>query len=315
MSILRYLGLGEEAEFGTAVGADFHVDIASASLDAPNETQIIYTGGLGRSAYMHRPGFYAPTGNIVYAFDVRTIAFLLKWALGGYSFVAGTHTIWGSPASVLPSFTARVGKDHFEHVFAGCVLNSLQIQVEGEYCVATADIVSSKDSKEVLKDIEDLLLPDEYPMVFHEVTASLAGVNRSADIKSLTININNNISADGGRRIGNRHPQLLSANEREVSVSMNMFYGDTAELEKYWGGATGPDPGGSEEFAVNINFDSGDYGLMVVTLPRFIYTQVNQQPSGRDEITQATAGRALLGHHLDIDTDITAVVQNGEGEI
>ena len=67
-------------------------------------------------------GSIVQSGNIVYAFDIKTIRWLLKWTLGGYVFtdLDNLHEIYASDDTDLPSFTARLGKDLFEHVFAGC---------------------------------------------------------------------------------------------------------------------------------------------------------------------------------------------------
>ena len=330
MAVLRYLGLAEEGSYNPDVApqAAFHVDIASATLDVPGEAQMIYGGGLNRSAYLHRPGFYAPSGNIVYAMDIRTIAFLLKWALGGYKFTAGDpnlHEIWGSSDSFLPSFCARLGKDLFEHVFHGCGINSLQIQVEGEFVLATAEIIAAKDSRADIKDVTDLLLPDEYPLAFHEVTAKLGGTavgdDKSADIKSLTININNNLSAEDGRGIGSRHPYRLPAGERELTISKQLWYEDIEQLQTYRGGNDGPANAGTTETELHITIDSGEFGNLVMSLPRFVYTNVQQQPSGRDELVQSTEGRAFMTDQMlddgttEISTDAYVQVNNDGGEI
>lgn len=318
--VLRYLGVCEENEFAEspAPAAVIHVDIASASLDVPGDTEMIYGGGLSRGPYIHRPGFYSPSGDIVYAFDIRTIGFLLKWALGGYSFGAGsplnTHTIYGSSKNILDSFCARLGKDVFEHVFSGCVINTLTLKVEGAYCELTAAIIAAKDAKATLKTLADLLLPDEYPLAFHEVTAKIATVDQSAKIKSLNIEIANNLSAEAGRTIGSRHPRLIRAGERTVTVSKTLMFDETDELERYWGGVAGPSILGGTEFEIEINFDAGDDGSLKIDLPRFIYTAVGQKPSGRDEQVQTTTGRAFLPKEIveETDTDIVATLENKE---
>ena len=327
MTVLRYLGLARETTYDmpTPPAAAFHVDIASSSLDAPSETQLIYEGGLGRGPRMHRPGFYSPSGNMVYAFDIRTIAMLLHWTLGGYRFTTGTplhtHEIWASSSNTLPSFTARCGKDIFEHVFSGCVINSLEIAIEGEFCMATADIVAARDSRDALQPLSSLLLPAEHPMAFHEVTASLRGTDRSADIKSLTLSINNNLDAEAGRSIGSRHPRRIPAQGLEVSMSADLWYSSTAELEHYWGGASGPAASGATTLPVALTFNAGAQGEMVVELPRFLYTEVQQQPSGREAITQSISGQALeasetlVGGTPIVSTPIVATVTNGQSNL
>lgn len=317
-NVLRYLGICEESEYAEAPApaATMHIDIASTTVDVPGDTQMIYGGGLARSPYIHRPGFYSPSGDIVYAFDIRTIGFFLKWALGGYDFLAGeplnTHTIYGANKNILDSFCARLGKDVFEHVFSGCVINTLTLKIEGAYCELTASIIAAKDSRVDLKALSELLLPDEYPLAFHEVTAKIATVDQSAKIKGLTLVIANNMSAEAGRTVGSRYPRLIRAGERTVTVSKTLMFDDISELERYWGGTNEPSDLGASEFEVEINFDARSDGSLKILLPRFIYTSVEQKPSGRDEQVQATAGRAFLPAEIieETDTDIVATLMN-----
>jgi len=325
-NIARYLGFVEEASYGEspAPEAVMHVDVASIGIDVPADPEMIYGGGLSRGPYIHRPGFYSPSGDISYAFDVRSIGFLLKWALGGYSFLDGggsnnTHTIYGSADNILDSFCARVGKDVFEHIFSGCVINTLNISVQGEYCQVTAGIIAQKDSKGTLKTIDELLLPSEYPLAFHEVTAKIATVDESAIIKGFDLNISNNLTAESGRTIGTRYPRLLRAGERTITLSKTLMFDDTDQLENYWGDSDGPSDDGPTDLALEITFDAGDDGSIVISLPRFIYTNVEQKPSGRDALEQATAGRAFLAETLTgveaDDTDISIEIENGEDDM
>lgn len=294
--ILRYLGLAEETTFGQAEEAMFHVDIASASLDTPADSHLDIESSMGRGARMHKPGFYSPSGNIVYAFDIKTIRWLLKWALGGYVFTGeeNLHEIYASDSTDLPSFTARLGKDVFEHVFAGCKINSLEISVEDSFCQATAELVSVKDSKGVLKQQHELILPDDYPLAFYEVSAKMNDSDISADVKSFTLTINNGIDAAAGRSIGSRYPRKLLAAGREVTLSTSMFFENTEQLEKFWGDATGPSDKGAEEYSMEFNFDAGGGKGMSLLLPRAIHTGLDIQPSGRDELVQEIEAKIYM---------------------
>ena len=309
--ILRYLGLAEETTFAEPAEAEFHVDIASASLDSPSDTHLDFESSMGRGARVHRPGFYSPSGNIVYAFDISTIRWLLKWALGGYVFTEGEdlHEIYASDNTDLPSFTARLGKDLFEHVFVGCKINSLEISVEDSFCQATAELVAVKDSKAVLKEQHELILPADYPLAFYEVTMNLDGVDISSQVKSFTLSISNGFDAASGRSIGSRFPRKLLAASREVTLSSTMFFENTSHLEKFWGGADGPNDTGSGEYSLEFSFDAGEGKGMIIKLPRVIHTSVNLQPSGREEMTQEISAKAYMGDMtLNDETPITTDV-------
>lgn len=329
MKRLRYAGFAFETTYNpeTPPAAGFHVDIASTSLDTPDGPVLVYGGGLGRSRRTMRPGYYAPSGNIAYAFDVRTIAFMLRATLGGYAFSAeggsGTlnlHEIYGTDEDLLPSFTARLGKDLFEHVFAGGVAGQLQLATEGEYAVATVDVSAARDSRAALLDIGDLQLPDEFPLAFHEVTLELGGQDRSARVRSSTLTIANNPDVDDGRRHGSRHPREIPAGEREVSLELGLAFADLEQLERFWGHPDGPAADGAAEFPGRLVYDAGDDGRLSVDLPRLYYSQVQQQPSGRDRLQQPVTAQALadtvtLADSSEVSTEILAAVENTDGDL
>lgn len=333
-NVLRYAGFKKEESYGVRGTGEpaFHVDIASASLDTPSDVHMVYSGGLGKSARTFRPGFYSPAGNVVYAFDIDTIANVLKWTLNGYNFKAGeagglnTHKIWANNSVTLDSLAVDLGKDVFEHQFQGCVIGSLEINVENEFCQATIDIKAKKDAKQTIKSACDLTLPTGYPLAFHEVNATQMGVGSSgadvaisADVRSLTLSIDNGLKVESGRSIGSRYPSRIPAYERQVTFNTKMMFNNTDELERFWGGASGPTDSGMEDFPLQFTFDSGDHGEMTILLPKVIYNGVKLQPSGRDEIVQEITGRAFIGEApapVDCEeTEIYCVVQNASGTL
>lgn len=332
--IRRYCGITEETEFGQtpAPAAAVHLDIASSSLDTPSDTNIIYDGGARRTARLYRPGFYNCSGNVVYGLDIRTIGWLLKWALGSYKYTVGggggsfnLHEIYGTEDTLLPSFCSRIGKDIFEHIFSGCVINSLEINIGDALCMATADIVAKKDAKGALETGE-LLFPVEYPLAFHEAKVFLAGSpdeEISARVKEFTLTINNAASADAGRHVGSRYPARVPVGDRETTLSLTLFHENTDFLEKFWGGSTGPSDCGSSEYGLKIELDSApcaEHGKLEILLPKVISTSTSQQPSGRSEMDQSVDVRALmdtltLDDASEVEGEVLCSLENNEEEM
>ena len=329
MKILRYAGFAPEDSFNPASlpAAAFHVDIASASLDAAGDSHMQYEGGFGRGRRVHRPGFYSPQGNVVYATDIRTILDMLHWSLGGYAFTAdggsgaghNLHEVWASDERNLPSFTTRLGKDVFEHVFAGCIVNSLQFSVSDQFAELTVDIVSAEDKKETLQALADLQLPEEYPLSFPDVRFFVDDIEKSADVRSLTLNVNNSANAEQGRGLGSRFPNRIPVENREVDLTVEVRYTGTEHLEAMWGGSGGVTDEGTGETPMRIEMAAGDDGRAELQVPRGVYASVQTQPSGRAEIQQSLSIQAFsdevaLEDASNVVTDLYCKVENEQGD-
>jgi hypothetical protein len=313
-SILRYLGIGIEDEFGSAVGADQHYDIASATLDAPTETEMEWPGGLSRGRRTRRPGPYVPGGNVVCAVDVNTIFYLLYLLFGDYEQDGPDEELYTYSLQpqrnnlILPSGTFLLGKDAFEHEFAGGTVSQLTLNVDKEFARATADVIAQKDAKNAIKAEANLTMSAAYPLAFHELTVELDEGDESAYVESVTLTINNNAAGDAGVNMGSRYPARIYAGDIQVSFSLNVAFEDTGEKEKFWGGANGPSDDGSTSVDLTLTFDSGSYGSLVFSLPSVIYDAVPIQPSGRDRIVQNITGRAFYDDTS--ETEILATLEN-----
>jgi len=295
----RYIGIIEETEFGATdiLTPAIYLDIASTSLDAPSNSQLFYTGGLGRGTSKVVHGAYMPDGDIQYAADLHSIGYFLKWALGQYNFTEdigephepdemNLHEFYRTEYANLPSFQAQVGKDIFEHIFIGCTINSLTLELSNEFLNVTANVVCKKDIiEETIKDINLDMLPQNMPIAFHQVRARIKNIDQSAEIKSLTLTIENNINAEDGMGIGSRYTNRHIAGESNINLSMEMYFDNIDKIEHLQLGQT---------FPVEITIFDGMDNLTIL-LPNCIYEVVNQQPSGRDEIVQSVECKALMG--------------------
>lgn len=331
VQILRYAAFAEESVYNeTPTPAPaFYADIASASLDIPADTELTYEGGLSRGVRLHRPGFYAPSGNVVYADSVNSMARAFRWALGGYVFTGdsplNTHECFATEVidqeQGFPSFATRIGKDIFEHRFRGCVVNSLQLSIEDSFAEMTLDIVSAQDEKGDLDpDVIDKL-ESTPPFVFHEATTTLAGSDDSALIQALTVTIENGADIEAGRSLGSRHPRRAPVGSRRVNLEMSMWYEDTDQIERVWGGASAPVAGGSTEQAVVVTLDAGGDGSVELRMPRVLWTGVSTQPSGQARIEQTVNAMAYLDDLLLADslttvrTELLATIMNDVGDV
>lgn len=317
-AVLRYLGIGMESQFGVEVLADYHVDIASSSLDSPSDPNIPFTGGSSRGNRKYRPSSYLCSGGVEFPVDVNTIGLLLALLFnqvevtgpdgGGiytYTFVPNRHDL------ILPSATMRLGKDNFEHVFPGCIVNQLDISVDNELAMIAVDVQGGKDKFGTLKPFHLLNLTESFPLAFHETVVTIgegAGNDRSADIDSVNIGFNNNASTEEGTRMGSRFPAAGYAGDFEVTLNMDIVFETMEEKEIFWGHEDGPGEHSTTETEATVKFDAGDAGHLLFTFPRIVFAEVPVQPSGRDKVVQSVSCRVFVDSVL--QTEVTAELKS-----
>lgn len=308
-TVRRYGGFVEEGSFNPAEPPEavFHIEIGSASLDVPDNPNIEFESGLYRGRTSLRPGFYAPAGNIVFPVDIRSIGYFLKWALGNYVYTDGgmgtnTHEIYGLEGTELPSFTSHIGKDAFEHIFTGCIVNSLQIVIESDYIMVTVDIVSAKDHKATLKAIADLTMFNENLLTFIAAGIMFGGVCYNCKVKGFTLNIENNADAVAGKGIGTRYPCRIPVGARNINLSGTLYFEDDTEYKKYWGAVNGIGESGPTDEEIVVTIDSGEDGSLELKFPRVMYTSLTGQPSGRAPIEHGFSAYAMVDEVTLADT-------------
>src|SRR5699024_6667602 len=126
------------------------LDPETVSIDPEDEDKLIYEGmgGLDRTVGL---GIYSTAGDITLPIDDLATGWFWKWALGGYE-VNGTegdneeggeptapytHIFSPSTKALMDSFSAKVGKDIFEHIYLGNVIESIELEMEDEWALMT----------------------------------------------------------------------------------------------------------------------------------------------------------------------------------
>jgi hypothetical protein len=289
VTVTRYLGFAEETTFGTAVASVETIDPGNAELDPAGDQALIYEG-VSRLDRIVAPAQYLSEGSIETPFDLKAFPWFLKWALGGYA-VTGTgpyvHSFFPQNSALMKSFTARVGKDVFEHVFSGCVVSALSLELDDSFLTASVDIAGGKDEKATLQATPTFTQGDIYAP--HQVTATINGVDESAFIESFSITIETGADNESGVTIGSRFPRRAFRGAFMVEMEMNLSFFSTSQLEKFWGTSTGPTTTTLLEFDTTINVGSN----IVINIPRAVYTSMSQPLGGRDRIEQTATLRAL----------------------
>jgi hypothetical protein len=289
MADKRYVGIKEEAEFGEAQDAPmtYDIDVAAMGLDVPDDPNIPIPT-LNRFQKDHIPGFYSLSGPMEYPVDINTIGWFLKWGLGGYKYTAGTgelpnvHEFYATPDYELKSFTTRTGKDTFEHVISGCIIDKLNINVEADLAIAKLDMFAQQDTKAELRT--ELNEPDSelFPMAFYNVSTQLDGADISPDVKSWSWEYGNGVKVEDGRGQGSRFPYYIKPGAGSSSLGIKMEDDCKDKLEDYWGGENGPSIDKHTPFTIASLFNSGVFGEMEVEFPKCYYKKIPTDIKGAD---------------------------------
>jgi hypothetical protein len=293
--IFRYFAIGAEETYGTAVAATLARDVESASLDSPGAGALLVPDrGLSRARRQVRAGFYAPAGDVSLPADFEIMKALFGYALGTVVEDAPEFVVTGTDETVLPSFTARIGRDLSEHVFAGCAVNTLTMEASDSFIKLTAGIKAQKDSLSTLKDLEALLalgLDAEPLTAFHELTCD-AGYE-SARVRSLVLKIENGIDETRGRGVGSRFPYRLRVGARTVSVDLVLDFDSLDQFYGFWGNEQGPSADSPTEFAFTFTVTDRDGNEALFTLPRAYVAEGKHATAGRAPMDEAVTLNAL----------------------
>lgn len=292
MAITRYLKIGEESEY--AVEATEYaetLDPESASIDPSGDDKLVYEGmgGLDRRAGL---GVYSTAGDITIPLDDLATGWFWKWALGSYEVTGDeetgyTHIFSPATTPLMDSFSAKIGKDIFEHVFLGNVVSSISLEVANEWALMTVSTVGAKDKKSTLEQNIEYTEGTYF-------TAPMASfykndTERSADINSLSLTLETGANVEDSAGFGSRFPTKAFRGAMVVTLELELGFDSTEELLSFWGDSDGPSTTDIDEFSYTLSFgDNLDF-----IFPRLVYTSSGQPAEGRDNITQSVTARAL----------------------
>lgn len=319
----RYAGFSLETTFGTPTDAAVHVDGITSTLDPPKNAEITVPSGLYRAARRKVRNFYLPAGTVEYAWDIETIGYNFLFALGSYKYTAGagapapnTHEMYGDDNIIPRYFTTRIGKDKFEHVFDGCAMNALSVSVGDGLLNVNNDIIARKDSKEALPADDDLLLPTDVPLAFHNFTASIGSTptDISAKVRTFNLAIRNNIDGNRGKNAGSPYARRHRFGARVVEYSATLEFEDLDMLEAFWGDETGPADIGSTlledfklVFAPHDEGEVADPRQLEILLPTIDVKTSALPPRTSDALYHEISGQAYVTPDVTLADTVTKV--------
>ena len=330
---MRYFGIAKEATFGTPVTTDgsfTYFDIGKCGIDPPDDPNI-KLDTIEETPSRQKKGFYSPGGSVELATDIDTMLKLLYLAMGGYVFTSGgtgtgvkhTHEIYVDSNRTLPSSTIRIGKDNggnhdYEYQTYGNVISKIGVEISDGIAKTSFDVVAKKDGKASLQS--SVSIGTNYPMAFYEARAYNNSVDVSAPTKSVSLELDNAISATDGQGLGSMFPYKLRSNGKTWTLKSTLEFQGYDYLQKFWGDDAGP-VCTTEYFPYKIDFEDEQENTLQFLFPKCAYKSVAQPVEGSDLIKQDIELNVFKGpvtlndDETTVYTSCLATIENGASSL
>jgi len=289
----RYLGLGKETSFGASATPSRFVDPLRIDITCEKEP-ILRRSIASRFPLDKAPGNIVVTGEVEFQVDPEVIGDFLLMLLGKveadqpdpsnapsvYQHVFTPCELEEEPAT----YTLEIGMNGSARRIVSTILESLSVEfAPGEYASATASIVGQKEE-------QASLVTPSFPSVrcWHSGDASITINDSQAELRALSLEINNNPSTDH-HVIGNRYLTRHELGELEVTGSMDIRFADRGELDRFLG-----DEEASMKITLTGDLIEGEYRYeLQIELPRIVYSAWSGEISGVEPIVQSVDFTAL----------------------
>lgn len=193
---------------------------------------------------------------------------------------------------VIPnSFTLRIGRDVFEHVFQGSVIDTLELTLEKDFLMGRLEVRAQKDFKNTLNTNAK-----SFPSTFFEARTGffgIAGADNLSRLYSITVRMQNSIPAEAAIRHGSRFPRDFEYGSFTLEGRLRLIYRNTDEYQRYWGDIAGPSGSVINTFAIERWLDAGGGNELWILVPRAYWTEVRAPLVGRDRIIQEVSFSGL----------------------
>ena len=234
----RYLGLGKESTYGTAVAATRYLE-AIASIK-PDQGWIIPPPIASRAFRKRNLGPYRARGTIGdFPVEPENIGELLLGAFGSVStqnLVTGVYKHTFSPANILPSYSVRMGVEQTERILVGGLVESLTVKFAHDKDIqASAEILSGFVEQKAIIGSPTISALQALNMQNAASVLTIDVMNKRNIIYDLELTIKNNIPFDKGDLSG-RTFATKRVGQREVSGKLSAYFDDTTEYDRFIAG-------------------------------------------------------------------------------
>lgn len=296
-SHLSEMAVAEEATAGTAETTPTKYDYFTGDPGInPTQNVIRQPTVHGRSVMKHILGGYSVNGSIPLMVEPEGIlGWFLKWGLGSVSSTqegaTGAYTHTFTPADTIKSFTTWMKRGGNQQIkIPYCVVSGISLNQSVDAGLeATVDFFGQKD--EIADDFGTASYSTLSPFKNSDLTVSIDGstTGQAAQVHNSSIEISNDISADDGKVHGSRFYSSLVPGIFGVNGSMDLWFDDDSEYERFWGDGSTPATSPEESsgtvplvftWDTGIEADTGNNYKLVVTIPAAVYETTSVSVGG-----------------------------------
>lgn len=289
-----FFGLGKEAVWGTAVAATDYAELLSENLS----TTIDRFGTRNIFAGYYEPDDYAgarrSAGGIVLAAHPLPLGHLLKAAFNSISqSVVLSGFLWTNNYSSVKSefadgaprqpYTLEINRDvTSSHRYAGAILNKLTLALAPNQDLrATAEWLA-KSRTLLSRSTPTFPGSPVDPFTFDTASVQLAGA-ATARMEAITLVVDNQLEGILALNNSNEIARIRATNPQMIRISGTLDFTDVAEQQDFIN---------QTERVLKLNLTRAQSFNLLIDVPRFIYSAVEGQMSGRGRVTATFEGMA-----------------------
>jgi len=239
--LYRYLGIAQEATYGTAVAPTLFLPIVSERI-VPDAGLVVAENVASRSAQKLVQGRFRNAGDIVCHIFPDGITKLFEFALGEATTTQpdavnapNTYQHVFVDQDEVKSFTASIGAELLERRIAGCLVNRMEIAsvVADQILMATFGIIGGQETKQPIGS--PTWPADIDPFATHQTTITIGGIDKSAQVEACRIVVNNNIPDRWGHK--SRFEQRIELGPTVVEGSLDLAFVDADQYDAFLAGS------------------------------------------------------------------------------
>lgn len=294
VGFLSAMAAAEEDVPGTAETVPVIYDYFTGDPSLNPVQNVIMGGNVQlRESVKHAAGGFHMTGNFpIMVEPAGILGWLLKWGIGACESAVNTSTSYThtyTPSDTLYAFTLWVMRSGNHTVKVPyCMVNRMEfVQAVDDSLRCNWSIFGQKET--TAADFGTASYSALSPFMNHHLTVSISGATtgQASEVFNTSIVFDNGIDVNLGKVHGSRFYQELVPGKRKVTGSMQMYFADKTEYQKFWGTSSSTTVENAlTEVPLIFTWDTGieietsyNYKL-TITIPEAVYTSTTMNLGG-----------------------------------